>query len=113
MLEVPVTVVVGRCMLRIAIIALLTAALPAIAGERLSGRVRVVDGDTIVVGGITVRLKGVTAPEVAHFGNPGEPGGEEAKAFMVELVEQEIMVCDLTGERTHGRRVGHCYVDER
>ena len=67
------------------------------------------DGDTIVVSGIHVRLKGVAAPEVAHFGEPGEPGGEAAKAFMVELIEGETVVCDLTQERTHGRRVGWCY----
>ena len=34
-----------------------------------------------------------------------------AKAFMVELVEGETVVCDLTQERTHGRRVGWCYLD--
>jgi micrococcal nuclease len=39
----------------------------------------------------------------------GEPGGEAAKAFMVELIEGETVVCDLTQERTHGRRVGWCY----
>ena len=79
------------------------------AGERLAGRAHVLDGDTIVVSGIHVRLKGVAAPEVAHFGEPGEPGGEAAKAFMVELIEGETVVCDLTQERTHGRRVGWCY----
>ena len=30
---------------------------------------------------------------------------------MVELVEGETVVCDLTQERTHGRRVGWCYLD--
>ena len=84
---------------------------PAGAGERLAGRAHVLDGDTIAVGGIHVRLKGVAAPEVAHFGEPGEAGGEEAKTFMVELVEGETVVCDLTQERTHGRRVGWCYRD--
>ena len=63
------------------------------------------------MGGVAVRLKGVAAPEVAHFGDPGEPGGEAAKAFMVELVEGQTVVCDLTQERTHGRRVGWCYRD--
>jgi micrococcal nuclease len=56
----------------------------------------VLDGDTFSVGGITVRLKGVAAPEVEHFGEAGDPCDVEAKAFMVELV---------------GRRVGRCYVD--
>ena len=27
---------------------------------------------------------------------------------MVELIEGETVVCDLTQERTHGRRVGWC-----
>ena len=86
-------------------------AIPAAASERLAGRAHVLDGDTIVVSGIHVRLKGVAAPEVAHFGDPGEPGGEAARAFMVELVEGQTVVCDLTQERTHGRRVGWCYRD--
>ena len=98
-------------MIRLALVALLALSLPAMAGERLAGRAHVLDGDTIVVSGIHVRLKGVAAPEVAHFGEPGEPGGEAAKAFMVELIEGETVVCDLTQERTHGRRVGWCYRD--
>ena len=94
-----------------AIILAAVLAAPAAAGERLVGRARVTDGDTLKVGGVAVRLKGLAAPEVAHGGDPGEPGGIEAKAFMVELVEGETLVCDLTQERTHGRRVGWCYLD--
>jgi micrococcal nuclease len=62
---------------------------------------------------VAVRLKGLAAPEVAHGGDPGEPGGIAAKAFMVELVEGQTVVCDLTQERTHGRRVGWCYLDDQ
>ena len=90
---------------------LLILAAPVIAGERLVGRARVTDGDTLRVGGVAVRLKGLAAPEVAHGGDPGESGGVEAKAYMVELVEGETVVCDLIQERTHGRRVGWCNVD--
>ena len=86
-------------------------AFAAMAGERLVGRTHVVDGDTIVVGGIHVRLKGVAAPEVAHASKPGEPGGDDARAFMVALAEGQTVVCDLTQERTWGRRVGYCYAD--
>jgi hypothetical protein len=32
---------------------------------------------------------------------------------MVELIEGQAVVCDLTGERTHERRVGWCYQDGR
>lgn len=67
------------------------------------------NGDTIVVDGIHVRLNGVAAPEVVHAGDPGEPGGEEARAFMVVLVEGQTVVCDMTRGRTWDRRVGWCY----
>jgi micrococcal nuclease len=74
----------------------------AVAGERLTGTARVVDGDTLGVAGVRVRLKGVAAPEL------GEPGGAEARAFVAELVDGRTVVCELTGERTRGRRVGYC-----
>src|SRR5690349_19409564 len=96
-------------MLRIFMILSIALAAPVSAGERLSGRTRVINGDTVAVGGVTVRLKGIAAPEVAHHGDPGEHRGEAAKPFLVELVEGQTAVCDLTNERTHGRRVGWCY----
>jgi endonuclease YncB( thermonuclease family) len=78
------------------------------AARALESLAQVLDDDTIVVDGNQIRLKSFAAPKVAHF---GEPGGEAAKAFMVELVEGQMMVCDLTQERTHRRRVGYCYRD--
>lgn len=95
----------GLCIL------LALVALPAVAAERLVGRAHVLDGDTVVVAGIHVRLKGVAAPEVAHAGEAGEPGGDAARAFMTALIEGQTVVCDLTRERTHGRRVGYCTLD--
>ena len=59
---------------------------PAIAAEHLVGRARVIDGDTIVVGGVHVRLQGVAAPEVAHPGQlQDEPGGPEMAPPVTEL----------------------------
>ena len=69
-------------MFRLVVGLLLAVSLPDIAGARLVGRARVTDGDTLSVGGVAVRLKGLAAPEVAHFGDPGEPGGEAAKASL-------------------------------
>jgi micrococcal nuclease len=102
-----------RPALRLVLLLALLAS-PAVAGERLVGRARVIDGDTIVIGGVHVRLQGVAAPEVAHPGQPqDEPGGPEAWAFMQGLVEDRTVVCALTGERSRGRRVGTCMVDGR
>ena len=67
---------------QLALAAMLIVAPPVAAGERLAGLARVTDGDTLNVGGVAVRLKGVAGPEVAHFGEPGEPGGEAAKASL-------------------------------
>jgi endonuclease YncB( thermonuclease family) len=80
------------------------------AAEQLVGRTRVIDGDTIAVGGITVRLKGIAAPEVPHGSSSGERGGPEAAAFMEHLVGGRTAICELTRERTWGRRVGYCSV---
>jgi endonuclease YncB( thermonuclease family) len=109
----PAAVVLSGGMLRLLACACMAFALPAAAGERLAGRARVLDGDAIAVGGVHVRLKGVAAPEVPHPGHDGEPGSEAARAFLVELVEGETVVGDLIQERTHGRRVGYCYLDGR
>jgi endonuclease YncB( thermonuclease family) len=76
----------------------------AATGDRLSGRARVVDGDTLEVSGVAVRLKGLAAPERK------QAGGAEATAFMRELTDGRTVVCDLTNERTWGRRVGTCLV---
>jgi endonuclease YncB( thermonuclease family) len=88
-------------------------AFPATAAERLVGRTRAEDGDTLRVAGITLRLEGVAAPEIAHpgLGIAEEPGGPEAAAFMAHLVDGKVLVCDLTGRRTHGRPVAVCRLD--
>lgn len=44
---------------------LLASALPAIAGD-LSGHAKIIDGDTIKVGSIAIRLHGIDAPEVGQ-----------------------------------------------
>jgi micrococcal nuclease len=92
---------------RVLLLLLAGAAPAADAAERLAGVARVVDADTLDVAGVRVRLKGVAAPELA------EPGGDEARAFVAGLAEGRTVICELTGERTRGRRVGHCYRDGR
>ena len=55
-------------MFRLVAALVLTLSVPASAGERLVGRARVTDGDTLKVGGVAVRLKGLAAPEVGPWG---------------------------------------------
>ena len=62
----------------------------------------VIDGDTLRLNGESVRLKGISAPEMR------EPGGPESKDHLKALIGDSSVQCDFTGERTHGRQVGWC-----
>jgi endonuclease YncB( thermonuclease family) len=74
------------------------------AGNSISGHGRVRDGDTIVVSGVPVRLRGLHCPEM------GTSDGERARREMVRLVDGAPVSCVLNGERTHDRQVGWCVV---
>ena len=64
------------------------------------------DGDTIEVGPIAIRLQGKAAPE----GN--EPGGSDATNAMRDLVLGKDVRCDLTGDRSHDRVIGVCFLED-
>jgi endonuclease YncB( thermonuclease family) len=68
----------------------------------ISGPAVVLDGDTVVVAGVHIRLKGVDAPEL------GNPLGEAARQVMVDIIGDSELTCRLTGERTWRREVGYC-----
>jgi endonuclease YncB( thermonuclease family) len=80
-------------------------------GHTIEGPVRVIDGDTIVVAGVHVRLNGIDAEEVAHPGYPvADPHGEGARAVMQEIVGIGSPVrCNLNGEKSYDRVVGVCF----
>ena len=65
-----------------------------------------IDGDTIAIDGVHVRLQGVAAPELS------DPGGQEAKIAMIRLVAGYVVRCELDGTRSHERVVGICYLGD-
>ena len=73
-------------------------------GGMLIGYARAVHGDTIRVAGVSVRLKGVAAPEL------NEAFGREFAAMVAGMVNGQSVLCRLTGERSHQRAVGFCSV---
>jgi micrococcal nuclease len=88
---------------RIALLTIALGVVPARSAEAiLTGHARVRDGDTIEIGAVPVRLKGIAAPE------RDEPGGAEATEAMRRLIGDREVRCELTGERTHRRAVGYC-----
>jgi endonuclease YncB( thermonuclease family) len=72
----------------------------------VSGPARVIDGDTVEVGGHKIRLKGIDAPERRH------PGGPAATDAMRRIIGNEQLDCAVTGEVNHDRQVGYCFTQE-
>ena len=70
--------------------------------QTVQGPAKVIDGDTVIVNEIHVRLKGVDAPE------PLQSGGPKA-ALAMHAITGNWLSCELTGETTHGRQVGYCF----
>jgi hypothetical protein len=65
----------------------LLAFLGSLAAEPISGRGRVIDGDTISVNGQAVRLNGISAPEKS------ERGGYEATRVLEMLIAEAGFAC--------------------
>ena len=74
-------------------------------GDKLIGTVTYVrDGDTVVVRGRPVRLRGITCDE------RGTALGDLATEAMEQLVAGRTLICRLTGDRNGDREIGHCRI---
>jgi len=59
---------------------------------------------------LQVRLAGVDAPECAHFGAPGQEGGEEAKKWLGKYLKNRSVVVQLHSLDQYSRAVCSVYV---
>jgi len=59
---------------------------------------------------IHIRLAGVDAPELAHFGNPAQPFSKEAFDYLTNLVNQKKVTVDLLSKDRYNRIVGMAFV---
>jgi endonuclease YncB( thermonuclease family) len=78
---------------------------------------RVVDGDSLVVDDVKVRLEGIDAPEVGQTcGRPlggTWPCGVEAKYALTALIGGREVACESRGLDKYGRTLGACRLDGR
>ncbi len=84
------------------------------AAARLSGSARVIDGDTLDLAGVRVRLSGIDAPEKAQTCQRADGRawacGSEATAALRQLAEGAPMTCEVEDRDRYGRAVSRCQV---
>lgn len=79
-----------------------------------SGQVRVIDGDTIDVEGVRVRIHGIDAPEAKQScrrANGAWACGRDASSYMRELVQGEKVSCEALDKDRYGRTIGRCWAN--
>lgn len=81
-----------------------------------SKNIRVIDGDTIALNSINIRLLGVDAPEIKQTCNTSKKYqvncGILAKIKMQELIGNNIVVCSSRGLDRYKRLLSYCYVKD-
>jgi len=70
------------------------------------GRAWVIDGDTLVINRLTIRLAGIDAPEL------DQPWGQKAKWELHAICKGRIVTAEFLGELSHGRQVARCTLDD-
>lgn len=73
----------------------------------LRGRCWVIDGDTVVINNVRVRLAGIDAPELDH------PWGKKSKWALVELCRGQIVTARIKPELSYDRVVAECFLPDR
>lgn len=70
----------------------------------MTGAAYIVDGDTLVINKIQIRLFGVDAPELNH------PYGKKAKWALVALCKGQTVQAEVTDVDDYGRTVARCHL---
>jgi endonuclease YncB( thermonuclease family) len=89
-------------------------ALPALAEDALRGTANIVDGDTIKIAGIPIRLQGIDAPE--QLQNCTDEGnqvacGKLATEALARMIGTAPVTCVLLGQDKYDRLLGECSTD--
>ena len=72
--------------------------------SRLRGTAWVIDGDTIVIDSVNIRLAGIDAPELDH------PYGRNAKYALIQLCKGQTVLAEMDGSSSYDRPVATCYL---
>ncbi|MFZ2869615.1 thermonuclease family protein [Zavarzinia sp.] len=86
---------------------LVAAAPPALADDVFAGKGYPIDGDTLIVGDVTVRLHGIDTPE------RGQACWGAARSLLDDIALGREVTCQKIDMDRHGRTVARCAVDGR
>lgn len=95
-------------------LALALTSAPAMA-QLITGAPYAIDGDTLDMDGLRIRLHGIDAPEAAQTCQRGEeawPCGQEAKKVLTALVTGRQVECEQKGLDGYGRIVAVCHAGQ-
>lgn len=78
-----------------------------VVGQQIiRGHCWVIDGDTIVINKIHIRLAGIDAPEIDH------PYGQNAKRALMNLCRGQVVTAVTDGSTSHERAVATCTLED-
>lgn len=93
---------------------LLLAIPPAQAQQTVSGTARAIDGDTIDLQGVRIRLLGIDAPESGQAcrdaQNTPYPCGERARMALAEMIAGRVVSCSIERYDRYRRGLAVCTV---
>jgi endonuclease YncB( thermonuclease family) len=72
----------------------------------LRGRCWVIDGDTIVIDKVHLRIAGIDAPELDH------PWGRQSKWALVQLCKGQTVTARIKPEMSYDRLVAECFLPD-
>ncbi len=99
------------------VLAALLSATTATASSQITGTVRVVDGDTLVMANHKIRLSGIDAPESRQkcldAENQWYMCGREATQALVQRIASNPVTCDIDPHPDrYGRSLGTCWFSD-
>ena len=79
---------------------------PAAAADLIVGPAYTIDGDTIVINNIHIRLQGLDSEEMSMTNGP------RSRTEMVDIIGDQIVRCVPDGTRSYERIVASCYLPD-
>ena len=96
------------------ILAALLLLVPSVAVADITGKPRVIDGDTIEIAGERIRLRGIDAPESKQNCIDGDGKewrcGQDATFALANMIGNHWITCKGDERDRYGRLIAVCYV---